>query len=128
MVRQIRIDGYVISCNEPRQKQPQAVVLRFFSLPVSVRGRRARPGDGPDRTEFHRQFLFDEFASVAARPQWSDRADPDNGYFADFPTLGVDSNAVYLAGDMYHGTNNSLGTSLTMIPKAGVLWLPNSFC
>ncbi|HEX5398897.1 MAG TPA: hypothetical protein VFY06_07605, partial [Verrucomicrobiae bacterium] len=28
-------------------------------------------------------------------------SDPDNGYFADFPTLGVDSNAVYIAGDYY---------------------------
>jgi hypothetical protein len=44
--------------------------------------------------------------------------------FADFPTLGVDANAVYLAGDMYHGVSNSLGTSLTMIPKADLLANP----
>ena len=44
--------------------------------------------------------------------------------FADFPTLGVDANAVYLAGDMYHGQANSLGTSLTMIPKADLLANP----
>lgn len=41
--------------------------------------------------------------------------------FADFPTLGVDASAVYLAGDMYHSETNSLGTSLTMIPKADLL-------
>ncbi|HLX96592.1 MAG TPA: hypothetical protein VKU37_12680 [Verrucomicrobiae bacterium] len=92
--------------------------LRFLPAPV----RRPGTSDGSGWIKFHRQFSFDEFAGIAARPQWSDRADPDNSYFADFPTLGVDSNAVYLAGDMYHGTNNSLGTSLTMIPKAGVLW------
>ncbi|HXR48777.1 MAG TPA: hypothetical protein VN784_15180 [Candidatus Limnocylindrales bacterium] len=49
-------------------------------------------------------------------------AAPGGIRFADFPTLGVDTNAVYLAGDMYHGTNNSLGTSLTMILQAGVQW------
>jgi hypothetical protein len=41
--------------------------------------------------------------------------------FADFPTLGVDAKAVYLAGDMYSAGTNSLGTSLTMIPKADLL-------
>ncbi len=28
-------------------------------------------------------------------------SDPDNGNFADFPTLGLDSQGVYLSGDMY---------------------------
>jgi hypothetical protein len=51
-------------------------------------------------------------------------AAPGGVRFADFPTLGVDASAVYLAGDMYHGTNNSLGTSLTMIPKADLLANP----
>jgi hypothetical protein len=44
--------------------------------------------------------------------------------FADFPTMGVDSNAVYLSGDMYSAGTNSLGTSLTMIPKADLLANP----
>src|SRR6266702_6083056 len=34
------------------------------------------------------------------------QADPDNGYFADFPTLGVDGSGVYLSGDMYQGITN----------------------
>jgi hypothetical protein len=51
-------------------------------------------------------------------------AAPGSVQFADFPTLGVDSNAVYLGGDMYHGQANSLGTSLTMIPKADLLASP----
>ncbi len=50
--------------------------------------------------------------------------DPASGNFADFPTLGVDANAVYLAGDMYYGQSNSLGTALTMIPKADLLANP----
>src|SRR6266478_4186019 len=40
------------------------------------------------------------------------QADPDTGYFADFPTLGVDSNAVYLSGDLYHGETNPIGAAL----------------
>lgn len=67
----------------------------------------------------------------------SDTADPSGAWhvfsflavtgtvqFADFPTLGVDADAVYLAGDMYYGESNSLGTSLTMIPKADLLASP----
>ncbi len=48
-------------------------------------------------------------------------ADPDTGNFADFPTLGVDADAVYLAGDMFYGGNSLAGTSLTMLPKADLL-------
>jgi len=48
-------------------------------------------------------------------------ADPDTGLFADFPTLGVDSNAVYLAGDMFSGGENPVGSSLWSIPKSDLL-------
>jgi hypothetical protein len=49
------------------------------------------------------------------------QADPDNGYFADFPTLGVDSNAVYISGDMYVGEENPMGAALVSIPKTDLL-------
>ena len=49
------------------------------------------------------------------------QADLDNGYFADFPTLGVDGNAVYLSGDFYYGTDNPIGPGLVSIPKADLL-------
>jgi hypothetical protein len=48
-------------------------------------------------------------------------ADPDNGHFADFPTLGVDANGVYLSGDFYFGENNPLGAGLWSFPKADLL-------
>ena len=51
-------------------------------------------------------------------------ADPESGYFADFPTLGVDGGSVYLAGNMFYGGNNSLGTTLTVIPKVDLLASP----
>ena len=47
-------------------------------------------------------------------------ADPDTGYFADFPTLGVDSNAVYLSGDLYLNSV-AMGVALVSIPKAQML-------
>jgi hypothetical protein len=49
------------------------------------------------------------------------QADPDNGYFADFPTLGVDSNGVYMSGDFYQGEDNPLGAGLVSFPKADLL-------
>ncbi len=48
-------------------------------------------------------------------------ADPDTGYFADFPTLGVDSNAVYLAGNLFSGGDHPVGVGLWSIPKSDLL-------
>jgi hypothetical protein len=49
------------------------------------------------------------------------RADTKSNAFADFPTLGVDSNAVYLSGNMFKGGDNNLGPNLVSIPKADLL-------
>ena len=49
------------------------------------------------------------------------QADPDNGNFADFPTLGVDSDGVYISGDLYYGQDNPLQPGLFSFPKAGLL-------
>jgi hypothetical protein len=46
------------------------------------------------------------------------QADPDNGYFADFPTLGLDGDAVYLSGDFYKPGQIPAGPGLVSIPKA----------
>ena len=48
-------------------------------------------------------------------------ADPDTGLFADFPTLGVDSNAVYLSGDMFADGNTPVGPGLWSLPKSDLL-------
>jgi hypothetical protein len=48
-------------------------------------------------------------------------ADPDTGYFADFPTLGLDANALYISGDMFVNGSTSVGSSLWSIPKADLL-------
>jgi len=48
-------------------------------------------------------------------------ADPDTGLFADFPTLGLDANAVYISGDMFANGSTPVGPSLWSIPKADLL-------
>jgi hypothetical protein len=50
-------------------------------------------------------------------------ADPVNGDFADFPTMGLDANGVYLSGDMFTpgASGSSVGASLISIPKADLL-------
>ena len=48
------------------------------------------------------------------------QADPDNGFFADFPTLGVDSNAVYISGDFFTA-GIPIGPGLVSIPKTNLL-------
>ena len=53
-------------------------------------------------------------------------ADPANGDFADFPTLGVDSTGVYLAGDMLDSVGNNVGSALVSIPKDALLANPPS--
>src|SRR5258708_8335989 len=53
-------------------------------------------------------------------------ADPTNGYFADFPTLGIDAAAVYLGGDMFDRDGYPVGEMLVSIPKTNLLATPPS--
>ncbi len=49
-------------------------------------------------------------------------ADPVNGDFADFPTLGLDGNGVYVSANMFApDANNMVGSALISIPKADLL-------
>jgi hypothetical protein len=43
------------------------------------------------------------------------------GNFADFPTLGLDANGVYLAANLFNSSQSFLGVLLTSIPKADLL-------
>jgi hypothetical protein len=42
-------------------------------------------------------------------------------YFADFPTLGVDPNALYLSGDLFNSAQNPAGPVIVAIPKTSLL-------
>jgi hypothetical protein len=48
-------------------------------------------------------------------------ADPTASSTADFPTLGLDSNGVYISGDLFDISNNLVGSILISIPKADLL-------
>lgn len=50
--------------------------------------------------------------------------DPSGNNFADYPTLGLDAQGVYLSGDMFDPNSNPVGPSLVSIPKAGLLANP----
>jgi hypothetical protein len=53
-------------------------------------------------------------------------ADPVSGYFADFPTMGIDANGVYLAADMSDAIGNNTGSVLVSVPKSALLANPPS--
>jgi hypothetical protein len=77
-----------------------------------------------DPTAEANDFLLAVSTSSNPAGTWrafSFQADPDNGYFADFPTLGVDGNAVYLSGDFYSTGEIPEGSGLVSIPKADLL-------
>jgi len=54
------------------------------------------------------------------------RADPSDGYFADFPTLGIDPSGVYLAADIFDEHDLPVGSTLVALPKNPLLGNPPS--
>lgn len=48
-------------------------------------------------------------------------SDPNGVNFADFPTLGLDANGVYLSGDYFDAAQNAVRPVLVSIPKADLL-------
>ena len=98
------------------------VSQRWFASQVDFDGSVADP---TLESDYYLLAVSDTADPTGAWQVFTFLADPEFGNFADFPTLGVDANAVYLAGNMFYGENNSFGTSLTMIPKADLLaWPP----
>jgi len=91
---------------------------RWFASEVDVNASAVDP------TLFANNFLLAVSAGSDPGGPWQGflfRADPKTGTFADFPALGVDASAVYISGDMFHGSNNPVGPSLVSIPKADLL-------
>lgn len=74
-------------------------------------------------------FLLAVSATSDPTGQWHGvmfDSDPANGNFADFPTLGLDGQGVYLSGDMYDGASDpnapvALGPTLVSFPKSDLL-------
>ncbi len=44
-----------------------------------------------------------------------------NGQFADFPTVGLDANGYYIAGNIFDSNGNFLGVEVVSLPKADLL-------
>jgi len=97
------------------------VSQRWFASQVDYDGSVADP---TLESDYYLLAVSDNDDPTGAWQVFTFLADPEFGNFADFPTLGVDANAVYLAGNMFYGENNSFGTSLTMLPKADLLASP----
>ncbi len=74
-------------------------------------------------------FLLAVSSSADPTGPWSGfsiASDPGGNNFADFPTLGLDANGVYLSGDLFDANNNPVGPTLLSIPKADLLAQPPS--
>ena len=78
----------------------------------------------PSRHVKTNRFLLAISASADPTGVWKSIAfasDPSGAYFADFPTLGLDAQAVYLGADFFDAAENPAGPTLVAIPKADLL-------
>src|SRR5262249_28718629 len=100
-------------------------VQRWFASQIDFDGNAASSGGDPSLEANDFLIAISATSDPTSGPgTWHGflfTADPVTGNFADFPTLGVDSTAVYLSGDMYHGETNETGASLISIPKSDLL-------
>ncbi len=74
-------------------------------------------------------FLLAVSAGLDPAAAWSAVAipsDPGGTAFADFPTMGLDSQAVYISGDMFDVNGSPAGPTLFSIPKTELLASPPS--
>lgn len=115
-------DAHVILSQDSGVSDPRVIydptVQRWFAAQVDL------DTSNPDPTLAQNDFLLAVSATSDPTGQWqgiSFQSDPDSGKFADFPTLGLDANAVYIAGDFFDGEDNPLGPGLVSIPKADLL-------
>ena len=119
-------DAGVIISADSAVSDPRVIydpsVQRWFALQIDFDYNAA--ANGLDYLTEQNDFLFAVSATSDPTGQWRGflfQSDPDTGGFADFPTLGVDANAVYLAGDFFRGETVPLGSGLVSIPKTDLL-------
>ncbi len=90
---------------------------RWFASMVDVNNRRQQAN----------RFLLAVSNGSDPTQGWQAVAIPAaNGqnYFADFPTLGIDANGVYLSGDLFDLQENPAGPIVVAIPKTSLLSNP----
>lgn len=77
-----------------------------------------------DGTLTANHFLLAVSATADPTGEWNGvllDVDPDFGNFGDFPTLGLDGDAVYLSADLFDALGNPVGPALVSIPKTELL-------
>ena len=100
---------------------------RIVYDPVSQRWFASQGDFDPTGVANTNRFLVGVSATSDPTGTWKAIAvpsDPGGNNFADFPTMGLDAQAVYLSGDMFDTNVNPIGPSLVAIPKAGLLANP----
>ena len=115
-------DAGVLLSSETVTTDPRVIYdpvsKRWFAVQVDFNGSAGDP------TAEANDFLIAVSKTSSPTGQWKGflfQADPDNGYFADFPTLGMDSNTVYISGDFYSAGEQPRGAGLVSIPKADLI-------
>jgi len=76
------------------------------------------------RRQVANRFLLAVSATSDPTGSWHGlafQASPGLNYFADFPTIGVDTNGVYLSGDLFDRFGNSVGPIVAALPKSSLL-------
>lgn len=109
-----------VSVSDPRVVF-DAASQRWFASMVDV--------SGSGRRLTANRFLLAVSANSDPTGDWHTfafAADPANGYFADFPTLGVDADGVYLGGDLFDRASTAVGPTLVALPKSDLLANPPS--
>jgi len=120
--KQFWANAHVIISSDAGISDPRVIydpsVQRWFATQVDFNG------SATDPTMFANNFLLAISDGPEPTNTWhgvSFLADPNTGYFADFPTLGLDANAVYISGDMFFGSDFPVGAGLWSIPKSDLL-------
>ncbi|MBI3417284.1 MAG: hypothetical protein HY043_18490 [Verrucomicrobia bacterium] len=107
-----------LSTSDPRTIF-DAASQRWFALQI----------DFDNSTQVSNRFLLAVSTSADPTGKWTGfgiPADPIDGNFADFPTLGIDADGVYLSGDLFDASDTSIGPTLLVIPKRDLLAVPPS--
>lgn len=100
---------------------------RIIYDPASQRWFASMVDFDPTGTVNTNHFLLAVSATADPTGTWkafSIPSDPGGNDFADFPTLGLDSQGVYLSGDMFDANSTPAGPTFVSIPKAELLANP----
>jgi len=97
---------------------------RIIYDPVSQRWFASQIDFDPSGSINTNNFLLAVSATADPTGTWKAVAiptDPGGNNFADFPTLGLDAQGVYLSGDMFDPSSNPVSSTLVSLPKAALL-------